>query len=69
LCVVGRGAWGYANAMWARRRVVVVRRDGNNIVIGSVGVCLVGGCWSCGMVVVWVNACVNGWGNEREGFG
>jgi hypothetical protein len=27
--------------MWARRRVVVVRRDGKNIFVVVVGVCLV----------------------------
>jgi hypothetical protein len=51
LCVVGRGAWGYADAMWARRRVVVVRRDGNNIVVVVVvGVCLM----DVVGVVVWL---------------
>jgi uncharacterized membrane protein YidH (DUF202 family) len=49
LCVVGMGAWGYADAMWARRRVVVVRRDGNNIFVVVVGVCL---------VVVGVDVCL-----------
>jgi hypothetical protein len=24
--------------------------------------------WSCGMFVVSVDVCVNGWGDEREGF-